>query len=119
MINKINKFGKLFVTLVALLSFVSVAFAGPETIQTALSSLCTTAQSLLGVAAVLLIILGAVVYAAGQMLGAETRARASVWATNMFIGAIIGILIYIVVPYIINILAPSTGGTGCGYAVSG
>ncbi|MDO8554130.1 MAG: hypothetical protein Q7S22_04960 [Candidatus Micrarchaeota archaeon] len=125
MMNRINQFGKIFVTLVMLLSFASMIFAGAASttggsnIKTALTSLCRDAQSLLGVAAILMIILGAVTYAAGQMLGAETRARASVWATNMFIGAVIGILIYIVVPVVIGMLSGRPLGTGdpCGYYV--
>ena len=112
--NKINKFGKIFVTLVMLLSFVSIISAAANTsISSALKDLCTTAKGLLGVAALLMIILGAVTYAAGQMLGAETRARASVWATNMFIGAVIGILIYIIVPTVINTIGGATASATC------
>jgi len=63
--------------------------------------LCTEAVGLLGVAIVLMIVLAAVVYAAGQVMGAETRARATVWATAMLTGAIIGAVLYVVVPWLI------------------
>ena len=34
-------------------------------------------------------------------MGAETRARATVWATAMLTGAIIGAILYVVVPWLI------------------
>ena len=63
----------------------------------------------------LLIVAAAVVYAGGQLLGAETRARATVWATSMFMGALIGVLIYVIVPYILGVMVAGTNGLGtCG-----
>ena len=56
--------------------------------------------------AILMVFGAAVAYAAGQILGAELRARANVWAHAMFIGAIIGILLSQVVPWILSQLAP-------------
>ncbi|MBI2080063.1 hypothetical protein HYT84_04825, partial [Candidatus Micrarchaeota archaeon] len=52
----------------------------------------------------LLVVLAAIVYAVGQVMGAETRARASVWATAMFTGAIVGALIYILMPFVLQLL---------------
>ncbi|MDD5023397.1 MAG: hypothetical protein PHU63_04475, partial [Candidatus ainarchaeum sp.] len=52
----------------------------------------------------ILVVLAAIIYAAGQVLGAETRARANVWATSMFVGAVIGGLIYLVVPVFLGAL---------------
>jgi hypothetical protein len=111
--NTINKYGRYFLIAVLLLNFVSVSTAtdtttGATGLQTALSSLCETARSLLAVGAMLMIILAAAVYAVGQILGAETRARASVWATAMLTGAVIGIIIYIVVPWIIGMISGAT-----------
>ena len=50
----------------------------------------------------LMIILAGVIYAAGQMMGAETRARANVWATACLTGALIAILIVVVAPPVLN-----------------
>jgi hypothetical protein len=50
----------------------------------------------------LMVVSAAAVYSIGQIMGAETRARASVWATSMFNGAIIAALIYLLVPYVLN-----------------
>lgn len=107
--NKVNKFGRIFVILVMLLSFANVMFAG-DNIYNALKELCTQAQALLGVTAVVLAVVAAIVYAAGQIMGAETRARASVWATSMIIGAIIGLVIYLILPVVIGKLVPVPAG---------
>ena len=68
----------------------------------------------------LLIVAAAVVYAGGQLLGAETRARATVWATSMFIGALIGVLIYVIVPFVLAaMLGTGESGLGtCGEAIA-
>ena len=107
--QKINRFGKYFIIAIVLLNFVGLSFAdGATSIQTAMQSLCTTARNFLAIGSMLLIILAAAVYAIGQVLGAETRARASVWATAMITGAMIGIVIYLVVPNLITLMI---GGT--------
>ena len=95
------------ILLVSLLSIVfsSLIFAGsPTAISAALSQLCGTVKGFLGVAMMLMILLAAVIYAAGQIMGAETRARASVWATAMFTGAIFAALIFLIVPWVIGLV---------------
>ena len=113
-LNKATAIGKYFVVLVLALNlFGLVAASG---LSSALSGLCVMSQQFLGIAAMLMVILAGAIYAIGQMLGAETRARASVWATAMLTGAIIGILIYIIAPYVIGLMiggnAASAGGCG-------
>jgi hypothetical protein len=56
----------------------------------------------------LLIVLAGAVYAGGALFGAETRARATVWATTMIVGAVIGALIYVVMPPIATTLMGSS-----------
>ena len=84
------------------------ATSGFNNLSAALSSLCSGIKSLIPIVAFLLIVAAGVVYAAGQMLGAETRARASVWATAMLVGALIGLLIVIVTPAVLNALYSGT-----------
>jgi hypothetical protein len=57
-----------------------------------------------------LIVLAAISYAAGNIMGAETGARAKVWATNMIIGAAIGVVLYIVAPIVLQTLSGSNVG---------
>ena len=79
--------------------------------------LCGSAQNLLKVGIVLMVILGAATYALGQVLSSEIRARATVWATSMFMAALFAAIIYVLVPYIIGFLLNEKtkgGATSCG-----
>ena len=112
--NTINSLGKYLLLTVLVLNLVSMGFAtdASTNIKSAMKQLCETVQAFLGIAAMMLIVLAGVIYAAGQVLGAETRARASVWATAMLTGAVIGILIYLLVPPILKTLVSGTGASG-------
>ncbi len=82
-----------------------------STIKSGMCELYNMVNQLLAVVVFVLIVTAAIVYAAGQVMGAETRARASVWATSMIIGAVIGIVIYLLVPTIIGTML---GGAALG-----
>ena len=101
---------------VLLLSLISgLAFAADTTsIQSGLCELYNMVNQLLAVVVFVLIVVAAIIYAAGQVMGAETRARASVWATSMIIGAVIGIVIYLLVPMILGTMLgdAALGGGG-------
>ena len=73
-----------------------------------LSSLCKGIQDLIPTTAMMLVMFAAVIYASGQFFGAETRARANVWATSCITGAIIGIIISTIAPDILSQLAGET-----------
>jgi hypothetical protein len=91
-------------------------------LTTTISGLCTAVTALLPVAAMLMILVGAVVYAAGQIMGAETRARANVWAAACVTGALMAMLINAVAPPILGSIYGGTiscsggtvGGGSCG-----
>lgn len=105
--NKVNAIGKYFVLAIVLMNLLSVVFAGTDNLKNALQELCEISQTFLGAAALVLIVLAGTTYAIGQIMGAETRARASVWATAMLTGAIVGAVIYLVAPAIIRLLIPA------------
>jgi len=91
------------------LSASAVAFAqndnqGLARVGNAVGCMCGQLMSVLPVVSMLMVIGAGVVYAAGQMMGAETRARSNTWATAMLLGAVIGILIVVVAPPILDIL---------------
>lgn len=114
-LSKINNIGKYVILTVLLMNLVSIVSAGdtgetPEELTNALRTLCTISQQFLAVAVMVLIVLAGAVYAIGQVLGAETRARASVWATAMLTGALIGVIIYLVAPVILSQLIPESAG---------
>ena len=106
----------LLVVLFAGIGFAPTGTGGsPTDIQLGICQLYTTVNTILGAVIFVLIVLAAVVYAAGQVMGAETRARASVWATSMIVGAVIGIIIYVLVPPILTAMMGGTPVTiGCG-----
>jgi hypothetical protein len=101
-----KKFGLI---VIAILAFAMLAFAqNGETVLTgvyaAVKALCKSLMDLLPIVAMLMIVIAGVIYAAGQMMGAETRARANVWATAALVGAIIAILIVVIAPPVLNIM---------------
>ena len=106
-----RKIGIFIVMAVMVASVFATTMLG--TVKTAMSDLCTGLKTMLPVAAMLMIILAGVIYAAGQMMGAETRARANVWATSALTGAIIGILISVIAPSVLQIIAGPTSTIQC------
>lgn len=99
-----------------LLCLLATGFAqeSPEGIRQGVCLLADYARSLMGAIVFALIIMAAIVYAAGQVLGAETRARASVWATAMIVGAVIGIIIFVLLPSILEVMLGQSVGGACG-----
>jgi Na+-driven multidrug efflux pump len=84
------------------------------TVQLAVSQLCVSLKSLLPVIAMMMLIMAGVIYAAGQILGAETRARANVWATACLTGALIAILIVVIAqPVLQTMLGVDNGTVAC------
>ncbi|MCX8197551.1 MAG: hypothetical protein N3G80_04555 [Candidatus Micrarchaeota archaeon] len=80
-------------------------------VPTAIYQLCNAIMTLLPIVSMLMIVFAAVVYAGGQMMGAETRARANVWATAALVGAIIGILIVAITPNVLKAMLPESATT--------
>jgi len=100
----------------AILALVSATFAavsGLSSVNSAMTALCQGLTQMLPVAGMLMIILAGVIYASGQMMGAETRARANVWATACLTGALMAILIAVVAPSVLNMIYPSATFTAC------
>ena len=102
-------------TLVIIAVLMGVVFAnnsGISGLQSALAQLCTQLSQLVPVAAMLMVLLASVLYSTGQMMGAETRARANVWATSCLTGALFGILIAVIAPNILELIAGSAVSCG-------
>ena len=71
--------------------------------------LCYGLKTMLPIAAMMAILLAGVIYAAGQMMGAETRARANVWATAALTGALIAIMMAVVAPAVLQTIYGANG----------
>ena len=104
-----------FAVLVAVVMLASMAFASNPLSQVTLAvyNLCQGLRNLLPIAAMLAIVLAGVIYAAGQMMGAETRARANVWATAALTGALIAILMAVVAPAVLTTIYGTDISTTC------
>ena len=85
---------------------------GDEQVKAALKKFCGLVYELIPLTALTMVLTAAVVYAAGQFFGAETRARANVWATSMLTGALIGIIIVVIVPWLLQIAYPQAKLSG-------
>ena len=92
-------------------AFAAASAAPLHTVQLAASMMCNDAKSLLPVVAMLMTVVAGIIYAAGQIMGAETRARANVWATAALTGALIGVLIYAVAPSVLTTIFNTQEGT--------
>jgi len=101
-----RKFGILFVMAVLVASVFATSLL--TSVNAAMTSLCVGLKSMLPVAAMMMIILAGVIYAAGQMMGAETRARTNVWATAALTGALMAILIAVIAPSVLNTIYPAS-----------
>ncbi|MEM0438011.1 MAG: hypothetical protein QXU54_01795 [Candidatus Micrarchaeia archaeon] len=88
------------------LTFSAMTYAG---VGETLNNLCFQARGLIPIVAFVLIVFAGLVYAAGQVLGAEMRSRTNVWATTMVIGAIIGLIFTFSAPAIISLVAGAFG----------
>jgi uncharacterized membrane protein len=115
-VEKMRKIALLLVLLLA--NLVMVHAQGPPggtaAIITALCDLYNFLKNTLPVFGAVLIIFAAVIFAAGQVMGAETRARANVWATAMLTGALIGFAVAIIVPWFLDVIwGPGTISSAC------
>jgi hypothetical protein len=101
--------------MLAILFLSATAFAMLGNLFSGISQLCSGITGVLPVVSMLMIVFAAVVYAAGQIMGAETRARANVWATTSLTGAVLGVMIVSVAPALLTQLygpSISCGGSG-------
>ena len=92
----------LHVVLIFLFLPICFAASGLSSLNDAIFDLCIAMKALLPVAVMLMVVFAGVIYASGQMMGAETRARANVWATAALTGALITILIAVIAPSVLG-----------------
>ena len=102
----------------ALVVLLAPANAVLEEVMNGVGQLCFGMTNLLPVASMLMVTLGAVVYASGQIMGAETRARANVWATAALTGAVTALLIASVSPPVLASIYPGMR-TDCSFVCRG
>ncbi len=98
---------------VILFNVVLSAAAVPQ-IVVKLGDICKQFVAIVPPVALLMFIVAGAIYAAGQVMGSETRARANVWATAMLVGGIIGLTLAASAPFFIKTFAKFALGTTAG-----
>ena len=99
-----------FIMLVALnILFADEDTGGLSSLKCQIGRFCGQLMQILPILSMLMLVLAGVIYAGGQMMGSETRAHATVWATACLTGALIGILIVVIAPSILEALFNSAG----------
>ena len=92
-----------YVVIFALLLF-SYSFSSTQQISDSLRMVCSLLYTLLPIAVITGVTLSGVIFAIGQTLGAETRARANVWATQLLTGSLIAGVVTVLAPEVLSIL---------------
>jgi len=88
-------------------------------LETLLRDFCTFMYDIVGQVAMVMILLSSIVFSLGQFLGAEQRARMVVWAHNLFMGAITGILLAVLLPWALGtVIGGSFDPNTCTFTVS-
>mgnify|MGYP001252288652 CR=1 FL=1 len=74
-------------------AFLGNVFGATTGLSASLNSIKTQINTIIPVVAVMMIVLAGLIYGIGQVMGAEVRGKAAVWAQALLIGAILGLLI--------------------------
>lgn len=101
---EMNRIGLLLVLGIVL----TMSIVSADSLQDKLNAICKDISTILPVVALVMIVLAGLVYAAGQVMGAEMRSRASVWATSLLVGAIIGLVLAASAKGIVQTFADAT-----------
>lgn len=96
-------------SLLALPALAGAAFAATgsqigSNITSQLIELVKLLQGIVPVVALGLFVFAGVVYALGQIFDVQTRQKAQNWAMAMIVGGVIGILIVIIAPFLVDFL---------------
>ena len=101
--------------LVLVLAMSVAVFADATTVSSGISKqLCQLKQLILGIIptiALIMFLLAGLVYAAGQTFGAEMKAKAQGWAMSLLVGGIVGIIIAVIAPLLVDTFVGMSGGS--------
>ncbi|MFN3910338.1 MAG: hypothetical protein ACK4J0_03865 [Candidatus Anstonellaceae archaeon] len=92
---------EIFLFFILFLAYVSAGSLAD--LRNSMLFLCQNIYCLLPPISMLLVIAAAVTFAAGQLASAETRARATGWATAMIVGALFGFILSELLPMLITL----------------
>ena len=82
-----------------------------NSIRVALCGFQTLVYTILPTLALIMFLFAGLAYAAGQVFGAEMRAKAQGWAMSLLVGGIVGIFIAVLAPILVQIFTQMAGGS--------
>jgi len=93
-----------------------VVFAEDSDVSSNITSQLCNIKSLINAiiptVALIMFLLAGLIYAAGQTFGAEMKAKSQGWAMSLLVGGIIGIVIAVMAPWLVNLFIGMQGDTG-------
>lgn len=98
-------------------TYVSAQAAG-TTVSTQLNAVCLDIKTFVGILVVVLLAIGAILYAVSNVLPAAGNIKGNLqgWSLNMVVGAIVALVIYFLAPWIAGQII-TFGNTGTATAV--
>jgi drug/metabolite transporter (DMT)-like permease len=93
-------------TLLIFFILAGVLFSG---IGELMNNICVQIRSLIPLVSVSLLVIAGMVYAIGKVLGQEFRSKSESWATTIAIGAILGLILAVSAPLIVETLIDAMG----------
>ncbi|MDE1768537.1 MAG: hypothetical protein KGH64_01670 [Candidatus Micrarchaeota archaeon] len=90
-------------------------------VSTQLRNVCTDIRGFVGVLVVVLLALGAILYALSHVLPAAGNIKGNLqgWSLNMVVGAIVALVIYFLAPWIAAQIFTAGGGAGSSASIIG
>ncbi len=102
------------------MNMVTLTFADLTGLSSQLCAVVTDVRDIVGVFALVLFLIGGVLYAAAHFMPAAGQIRGNLqgWAMGMIIGGVIGLILVIMAPYVVTTIAgfgnsAVTIGTSC------
>jgi hypothetical protein len=89
--------------------FAATASSIGSTVTGQLIELVKMLQGIVPVIALGLFVFAGIVYAVGQVFDVQTRNKAQNWAMAMIVGGIIGVLIVLIAPWLVDFLLGFSG----------
>jgi drug/metabolite transporter (DMT)-like permease len=74
-----------------------------------MNNVCVQIRGIIPIVSVILLVTAGLVYAIGKVLGQEFRSKTESWATTIAIGAILGLILAVSAPLIVETLVDSMG----------
>jgi hypothetical protein len=108
--GKLNLIMKMIPLLILFASIASQLAFG-NTISSAICDAYTTITDVIFVFAILMVVLGASLYAGANLMSSQLKGTMQGYGIGMVSGGVVGIIIVVVAPYILNLIVTIASGT--------